>query len=77
MSLLGFVMYKSVGKGGGGGIAPSVLGFSVIDWPGSRNLTGARTPPSPCRGARQWSEYEYHYFTSTTDNCQTYTTQAG
>jgi len=39
-----------VGKGGGGGIAPSVLGFSVIDWPGSRNLTGARTPPSPCYG---------------------------
>jgi hypothetical protein len=22
------------------GVAPSVLGFSVIDWPGSRNLTG-------------------------------------
>lgn len=60
-----------------GGLVPAVLGFSVMDWPGSRNLTGAITPPSPCRGAedccaaRQSSEYEYQYLTSTTDNCKT------
>jgi hypothetical protein len=73
--LLGFVLYESVWKGGG--LAPAVLGFSVMDRPGSRNLTGAITPPSPCRGAedccaaRQSSEYEYQYLTSTTDNCKT------
>jgi hypothetical protein len=48
MSRLGFVVYKSAGKGGGGGgFAPAVLGFSVMDWPGSRNLTGGENASKP------------------------------